>query len=192
MFPEAFYLEITRTNRRGEGEHESQILQLASEQRIPLVAGNAVRFLNHDDFTGHDIRVCIHEGNVLQDPRRVRRYTDQQYFKDQLEMTALFDDVPSALKNTLEIAKRCNVFLEMGKTHMPTYPTVTHKSEDEILKEAIETGLKHRFEQHAIKETDHGHYKKRLHTELETIVQMGFSGYFLISPADGNSGISVK
>jgi DNA polymerase-3 subunit alpha len=180
MFPEAFYLEITRTNRRGEGEHESQILQLASEQRIPLVAGNAVRFLNHDDFTGHDIRVCIHEGNVLQDPRRVRRYTDQQYFKDQLEMTALFDDVPSALKNTLEIAKRCNVFLEMGKTHMPTYPTVTHKSEDEILKEAIDTGLKHRFEQHAIKETDHGHYKKRLHTELETIVQMGFSGYFLI------------
>ena len=180
MFPDAFYLEITRTNRRGEEEYESKVLQLASERKIPLVAGNAVRFLNRDDFTGHDIRVCIDEGNVLQDPRRVRRYTDQQYFKSQVEMAALFDDVPSALENTLEIAKRCNVFLEMGKTYMPLYPSVKHKSEDEMLKEATETGLKHRFEQHEIKDTDHSDYTKRLHTELETIMQMGFSGYFLI------------
>jgi len=180
MFPEAFYLEITRTNRRGEGEYELQALRLASEQKIPLVAGNAVRFLSRDDFTGHDIRVCIHEGNVLQDPRRVRRYTDQQYFKSQSEMVALFNDIPSALGNTLEIAKRCNVFLEMGKTYMPMYPSVTHKSEDEMLKEATRAGLKYRFEQHAVKDADYDHYSKRLQIELETIVQMGFSGYFLI------------
>ena len=180
IFPNAFYLEITRTNRRGEGEYESKVLQLAFERKIPLVAGNAVRFLNRDDFTGHDIRVCIDEGNILQDPRRVRRYTDQQYFKTQLEMAALFNDVPSALENTLEIAKRCNVFLEMGKIYMPMYPSVTHKSEDEMLKEAAETGLKRRFEQPEIKDTDYSHYTKRLHAELETIMQMGFSGYFLI------------
>lgn len=168
IFPNAFYLEITRTNRRGEGEYESKVLQLAFERKIPLVAGNAVRFLNRDDFTGHDIRVCIDEGNVLQDPRRVRRYTDQQYFKTQLEMAALFNDVPSALENTLEIAKRCNVFLEMGKIYMPMYPSVTHKSEDEMLKEAAETGLKRRFEQPEIKDTDYSHYTKRLHAELET------------------------
>ena len=180
MFPEAFYLEITRTNRRGEGEYELQALRLASEQKIPLVAGNAVRFLSRDDFTGHDIRVCIHEGNVLQDPRRVRRYTDQQYFKSQSEMVALFNDIPSALGNTLEIAKRCNVFLEMGKTYMPMYPSVTHKSEDEMLKEATRAGLKYRFEQHAVKDADYDHYSKRLQIELETMLQMGFSGYFLI------------
>ncbi len=180
MFVDAFYLEITRTNRRGEEEYESEIRQLAYERKIPLVAGNAVRFLRHDDFTGHDIRVCIDEGNVLQDPRRVRRYSDQQYFKNQMEMAELFDDVPSALENTLEIAKRCNVFLEMGKTYMPLFPTVTYKSEDHMLREATEVGLKQRFEQSEIKHADYKHYEKRLQTELATIKQMGFSGYFLI------------
>ena len=110
VFQGSFYIEITRTGRTGEEEFETQALEFAEHLQVPLVAGNAVRFLQEEDFVGHDIRVCIARGSTLDDPRRPRSYTESQYLKPSVEMNHLFQDLPSAVQNTIEIAKRCNVF----------------------------------------------------------------------------------
>ena len=180
VFPESFYVEITRTGRNGEEEFETQAMEFAKNLQVPLVAGNAVRFLQEEDFVGHDIRVCIARGNTLDDPRRPRNYTESQYLKSAAEMNQLFQDVPSALQNTIEIAKRCNVFFELEATHMPAFPVSNRSTVDELLGEEAKSGLIKRANFGQVPVQDSETYNVRLSREITIIVQMGFSGYFLI------------
>ena len=118
MFEGSFFIELTRTNRSGENEYETRALELASVEGGALVATNSVRFLSASDFEAHEIRTCIHQGRVLDDPRRPRAFTTEQYLRTPDEMAETFSDLPSAIENTVEIAKRCNVFVDFDTTHM--------------------------------------------------------------------------
>ena len=177
-FGDRYYLEISRTGRPGEGEYEAGALNLAEQTGTPLVASNVVRFLRADDFEAHEIRVCIHEGRVIDDPRRPRRFTDQQYLRDGAEMTELFSDLPSALENSIQIARRCNVFLDFESTHMPQFPLPGGRSAEEELLAQARVGLK-AFQQ-TKPNLDSLVYRERLEAEVDTINGMGFAGYFLI------------
>ncbi|NJN51422.1 MAG: hypothetical protein HC809_06210 [Gammaproteobacteria bacterium] len=108
-FPDRYYLEVTRTGRTGEDQWVAHALTLAQAVELPVVATNDVCFLERDDFEAHETRVCIQEGRTLNDPRRERRFSDQQYLKDAKDMAELFSDLPEALANTVEIARRCSV-----------------------------------------------------------------------------------
>ena len=180
VFPDSFYVDITRTGQVGEEEFEAQALKFAKNLQVPLVAGNVVRFLQKDDFVGHDIRVCIARGSTLDDPRRSRNYTESQYLKSAENMSRLFRDIPSALKNTVEIAKRCNVFFDLKTTHMPAYPSFRESTEEELLVNNSNSGLRRRIDAGQVSETESETYNQRLNREITIITQMGFSGYFLI------------
>ncbi len=136
-FPDRFYLELQRTGRENEEAYLHAALQLASSRQIPVVATNDVRFLSADDFEAHETRVCIGEGRTLDDPRRERRYSEQQYLRSPEEMKELFSDIPQALENTVEIAKRCNVDIELGKYYLPDYPIPDNFAADPFFTEHI-------------------------------------------------------
>ena len=126
LFPQRYYLELQRLQHSAGPHIEScveQSLQLASDLKLPVVATHPVQFLQPDDFRAHEARVCIAQGYVLADQRRPKRFTSDQYFKTQAEMAQLFADIPQALANTAEIAKRCNLTLELGKSRLPLFPT---------------------------------------------------------------------
>ena len=129
-FPGRFYLELQRTGRENEEEYIYQVMNLAESQQCPVVATNDVRFLNPNDFEAHEARVCIGEGRTLDDPRRERRYSDQQYFKSAEEMQEIFSDIPEAIENTWQIARRCSVVLRLGEYFLPEYPIPEDFSED--------------------------------------------------------------
>jgi len=116
LFPNRFYLEVERTGRDGEEDSLQATVGLALAQGVPVVATNDVRFIAPEDFEAHEARVCIHEGRTLDDPHRVRRYSAQQYLRSAAEMQVLFADLPEALENSVEIARRCNLELALGKT----------------------------------------------------------------------------
>ncbi len=177
-FGDRYYLEISRTGRPGEGGYEAGALDLAEKTGTPLVASNVVRFLGADDFEAHEIRVCIHEGRVIDDPRRPRRFTDQQYLRNGAEMAELFSDLPSAVENSIQIARRCNVFLDFESTHMPQFPLPGGRLAEEELLDQARTGLE-AFQQ-TKPDLDRLIYQERLKTEVDTINGMGFAGYFLI------------
>ena len=122
VFPDRFYLEVQRTSRPNDEEHLHAAVALADRCGAPLVATNDVRFLKQDDFEAHETRVCIGEGRTLDDPGRPRTYSDQQYLKTPEEMWELFSDLPEALENTVEIAKRCNIEVQLGKYFLPNFP----------------------------------------------------------------------
>ncbi len=122
LFPDRLYLELTRCGREGEENWNAAALALASELALPVVASNDVRFLIQDDFEAHEARVCINQGRVLADPKRPRDYSDQQYLKTPDEMATLFADLPEALENSVELARRCNLELEFGKNYLPDFP----------------------------------------------------------------------
>ena len=121
-FPQRFYLEVQRTGRDGEENYLHKVVALADGSQTPVVATNDVRFLKEDDFEAHEVRVCINQGRVLDDPRRPREYSAQQYLRTPAEMIELFSDLPEAIENTVEIAKRCNVTLQLGKYFLPEFP----------------------------------------------------------------------
>ncbi|MCP4814995.1 MAG: DNA polymerase III subunit alpha, partial [Planctomycetaceae bacterium] len=146
---------------------------------------NDVRFLDASEFEAHEARVCIGEGRTLDDPRRARSYTDQQYLRSPDEMAALFADIPEALANTVQIARRCNVVLELGKPYLPDYPVPEGMTMDEFFRQLSHDGLDARLEVLFDSSADdfpekQKQYRERLEFELETIIQMGFPGYFLI------------
>ncbi|NIT62365.1 MAG: PHP domain-containing protein, partial [Gammaproteobacteria bacterium] len=122
LFPDRFYLELQRTGRENDEEYLHAAVELAQELDCPVVATNDVRFLNAEEFEAHEVRVCIHDGRALDDPRRVRAYSDQQYLRSPEEMAELFSDIPEALENTVEIARRCNVEINLGTYFLPEYP----------------------------------------------------------------------
>ncbi|WP_422911596.1 DNA polymerase III subunit alpha [Pseudomonas sp. MAC6] len=185
VFPERFYLEVQRTNRVNDEEYLHAAVALADKLGAPLVATNDVRFLKQDDFAAHETRVCIGEGRSLDDPRRPRTYSDQQYLKSPQEMAELFSDLPEALENTVEIAKRCNIEVQLGKYFLPDFPVPAGMTMDDYFRQVSFEGLEERLEVLLPKDTPDYAAKKqvyidRLNFELDIIIQMGFPGYFLI------------
>lgn len=184
-FPSRFYIELQRTGRENDEEHLHMAVALADELQCPVVATNDVRFLKRDEFEVHEARVCISEGRTLDDPRRERRYSDQQYLRTAEEMTELFSDLPEAIANTLEIAKRCTVNIQMGKYFLPEYPIPEGLTEADFFRKITREGLEQRLERILDSAAaDYAERRKvyddRLNFELDIIVQMGFPGYFLI------------
>lgn len=179
-FPQRFYLEVQRI---GWPEEESLIkasIALSDRYQLPLVATNPVRFLMADDFDAHETRVAIGQGFTLEDPRRPRDYTEQQYFRSSVEMAALFADLPSALANTVEIAKRCSVQVQLGKYYLPDYPIPAGMEEGDFFRKISQVGLEERLQHLGIGVDKRQPYDDRLKFELDIIIQMGFPGYFLI------------
>lgn len=185
-FPERFYVELQRTNRVNDEEYLHAAVPLADRCGAPIVATNDVRFLKQDDFAAHETRVCIGEGRSLDDPRRPRLYSDQQYLKSPEEMAELFSDLPDAIENTVEIARRCNIEVKLGKHFLPDFPTPNGMNIDDYLRHASYEGLEERLAVLWPKDTTPNYeevrqrYVDRLEFELNTIIQMGFPGYFLI------------
>ncbi|WP_426994338.1 DNA polymerase III subunit alpha [Methylomonas sp. CM2] len=185
LFPDSFYLEVQRVGKPDEERYIKLAADLAAELDLPVVATNDVRFLNRSDFDAHEVRVCIHQGRVLDDSRRPKDYTEQQYLRSAEEMLALFADLPEALQNSVEIAKRCNVELRLGENFLPDFEVPEGMTLADYFKQASREGLEERLQQHAPVgngsfEDNRKVYDERLETELSVIVQMGFPGYFMI------------
>ncbi|MGH8763650.1 MAG: DNA polymerase III subunit alpha [Nitrosospira sp.] len=184
LFPGRFYIEVQRVGHANAESLVQRSLLLASTLHLPVVATQSVQFLNPDDYRAHEARVCIAEGYVLGDRRRPRNCTEQQYFKTQAEMAALFADIPSALANSVELAKRCNLTLELGVNRLPLFPTPNNESLELYLRDQAHAGLDERlnvlFPDAARRDANVSKYRARLDFEATTIVQMGFAGYFLI------------
>jgi DNA polymerase-3 subunit alpha len=181
LLPDRYYIELQRLGRAGEESYIAAAVSLAGRRGVPVVATNDVRFLKQSDFESHEARVCIHDGTLLADPSRVRRYTSQQYLRTPGEMARLFGDVPEALANSLEIARRASLVLKLGEPRLPRYPVPGNVSTEEFLRQEAESGLEKRLS--ALSETgpiDAEPYRKRLSAELQVISKMGFAGYFLI------------
>ncbi|MDO5691761.1 MAG: DNA polymerase III subunit alpha [Pseudomonadota bacterium] len=184
LFPHRFYLELQRAGRADDEAHVAAAVQLAARLKLPVVATHPVQFATADDYEAHEARVCIAEGEILGNPRRVRRFTEQQYFKSTAEMQALFADVPSALANAVEIARRCNLSLVLGKPQLPDFPVPEGHTIDTYFRQASIDGLEERllrlYPDAAKRDAERPRYLERLEFEIDTILKMGFPGYFLI------------
>ncbi|KLV08514.1 DNA polymerase III subunit alpha [Photobacterium aquae] len=182
-FPDAYYLELVRTGRPDEEAYLHFAVELAEEAGLPVVATNDVRFIKADQFDAHEIRVAIHDGYTLADPNRPKLYSDQQYLRSEEEMCELFADIPEAIENSVEIAKRCNVTVRLGEYFLPNFPTGDMTIEDFLVeksKEGLERRLAFLFPDEEERAKRRPEYDKRLEIELKVINQMGFPGYFLI------------
>jgi len=185
VFDDRYYIELQRTGSANELVYLRDAMTLAETLELPVVATNDVRFLKRSDFEAHEARVCIHEGRTLDDPRRPREFTDHQYLKSVSEMNELFSDIPEALENTVEIARRCNLEIELGNNYLPSYPVPEGITLEEFFKEESRQGLAKRLASIFPDVPDSENekvalYRNRLELELDTIIQMGFPGYFLI------------
>jgi DNA polymerase III subunit alpha len=177
LFPRRFYLEVQRLGRPFEESYIGAAVALGARRGVPLAATNDVRFLKPGEFDAHEARVCIHDGTLLADATRVRRYSRQQYLRSPQEMAALFADLPEALANTVEIARRCSLTLNLGEARLPQYPLPAGVSTEQYLRDEATRGLEARL---AAGLRARAGYQERLGTELDVICQMGFAGYFLI------------
>lgn len=210
LFPNRFYLQLQRLGRPLEEEYIGSAVELANKYSVPVVATNEVCFISAEDFEAHEARVCVNSGYTLNDPKRPKIYTDQQYLRSIDEMAALFADIPSALTNSVEIAKRCNLEIELGASFLPNFPIPAGMSAENFLIQEAKQGLAQCLERHAetflclseVKNTEsklstiiekqglqkpcsNAHevekiYFERLHSELKVINSMGFASYFLI------------
>lgn len=185
LFPDCFYLELQRIGKTDEERYLKLAVELATELDLPVVATNDVRFIAQSDFDAHEVRVCIHQGRVLDDSRRPKNYTPQQYLRTAEEMAELFADIPEALANSVEIAKRCNVELTLGENYLPDFPVPDGMTLDEFFKQASRQGLEERLLQYppigkGSFAENRQVYDERLEVELNVITQMGFPGYFMI------------
>lgn len=183
LFAGDFFVELHRTGRPQEEEYLEQAVRLASKTQCPLLATNDVRFIRAEDFEAHEARVCIQQGYTLDNPERPRGYTEQQYFRDPAEMRQLFEDLPEALTNSVEIAKRCNLSLSLGDNHLPNYDIPDGTSSEKYIERRSRNGLATRLDElsavgRAVTDTDV--YEQRLDRELSVICRMGYPGYFLI------------
>ena len=188
LFPAAYYIEIQRPAGRQTGSAQEHLLDdsldLAAQLGLPVVATHPVQFQTRDDFKAHEARVCIAEGYVLADSRRPKLYSEEQYFKSRAEMAELFADIPEALANSVEIARRCNLTVELGKSRLPDFPPPEGMTIGDFLASESHKGLEERllllYPDPAEREAARPRYVERLDFEIKTIVQMGFPGYFLI------------
>ncbi len=176
VFKDRFYLEISRFGAQYEVAYEDAVLELATASKTPVVATHQPRFLNKDDFGLHEVKVCIQEKTTISDKNRMSSFTNEQYFRSSEEMLECFSDIPGAIDNSLEIAKRCNVRFDLKATHMPAYPqTIEEPSIDNYLERLSREGLQRRLPDGADER-----YEKRLAAELEIIRNTDYAGYFLI------------
>src|SRR3569833_510820 len=185
LFPDRFYFELQRTGRLQDEEYLHEAVALAAAEGVPVVATNDVQFLKPEDFDAHEARVCIHDGRTLDDPRRPRLYSEQQYLRTPAEMAELFADLPEAIENTVEIARRCNLQLKLGEAVLPEFPIPEGMTTDEYFRQEARAGLERRlnvlFDPRAATFADlRRQYDERLEVELGVIIKMGFPGYFLI------------
>lgn len=189
VFPDRYYLEVQRTGRTKEDEYLHSVIELATETNTPVVATNDVRFLRAEDFEAHEARVCIHDGFTLDDKRRPKNYNEQQHLRTADEMIELFSDLPEAIENTLEIAKRCTVELTLGVNYLPAFPIPEGMTEAEFFSEESRKGLEERYKDIFDLDSDRVKasfdelrkpYDERLQIELDVINGMEFPGYFLI------------
>ncbi len=180
LFPGRYYLELQRHGAPYAEALVARTVELAGRTGLPVVATHPVQFLERSEFKAHEARVCIAQGYVLGDQRRPKHFTAEQYFKTQDEMAALFADIPQALENALEIARRCSLEIELGKSRLPAFPTPPGVTLDEFLRSEATAGLARRLEKLGIAGEQAARYTERLNFEIGTIVQMGFAGYFLI------------
>ena len=210
LLPDRYYLELQRLGRPAEEAYISAALDLAARRGVPVVATNDVRFLRREDFDSHEARVCIHEGRQLADTTRARRYTPEQFLRTGAQMAERFADIPEALANAVEIARRTALVLELGRPRLPAYPVPGEGGADDFLRGQATAGLERRLAEsgladpHAARPQDSADgsaraaadsppgapalaprvgtsaYRKRLQSELDVICQMGFAGYFLI------------
>jgi len=182
-FPDSYYLELSRTNRDNEEKYLHLAVDLSLSTGVPVVATNDVCFLNKEDFKVHKIRIAIHEGEILQNSKIQKNYSDQQFLKSSKEMCDLFSDIPAALINSVEIAKRCNVFISSGKYFLPQFSTGETSVENYLIAQSYK-GIKKRLSVWSTNNKKYQHilkkYKNRLTMELNVINKMGFPGYFLI------------
>ena len=183
-FPDNYYIEIQRAGHPQDESHLHAAVHLANELKLPVVATHPVQFMTPSDYTAHEARVCIAEGEILANPKRVKKFTADQYFKTQEEMHQLFADLPAALTNSVEIAKRCNLSLTLGKPRLPDFPVPKGMTLDDYLMEKAMEGLSkhliHLYPDEEEREKQRSLYEVRLKFEARTISQMGFPGYFLI------------
>ena len=185
IFKQRFYLDIQRAGRPEDERHLHAAVALAEQANIPVVATNDCCFMHRDDYEAHETRVCINEGRALDDPRRTRRYTEEQYVKSVEEMSELFADIPEALENSVVIAARCTVEVELGRYYLPEYPIPEGLTQDQFFRSLSHDGLDMRLEKLFDSKAEdfpatQQRYRDRLDFEIETILQMGFPGYFLI------------
>jgi DNA polymerase-3 subunit alpha len=185
MFPQRVYLELVRTGREGEEDFLHAAVALGDALQCPVVATNDVRFLSQEDFEAHEVRVCIAQSYVLDDPRRPREYTAEQYLKTPEQMAELFSDIPEAIENTVEIARRCTLDITLGKNYLPNYPVPDGMTINDYFvehsKDCLERRLDEILDRNASDFTERRKvYDERLEFELKIINQMGFPGYFLI------------
>jgi DNA polymerase III subunit alpha len=183
IFPNHFYVEIQRAGQANQEQQVRQSVALAGRLGLPVVATHPVQFLSKDEFIAHEVRTCIAEGEMLANAKRVRRFNEEMCFKSQAEMAALFADLPGALANSVEIAKRCNVELTLGKPQLPNFPTPGMTIDDYLVQETqkgLEERLVELFPDPARRERERARYEERLKFENETIIKMKFPGYFLI------------
>ncbi|EJL6262683.1 DNA polymerase III subunit alpha [Vibrio cholerae] len=182
-FADHFYLELIRTGRADEESYLHFALDVAEQYELPVVATNEVVFITEESFEAHEIRVAIHDGYTLEDPRRPKNYSPKQYLRSEAEMCELFADIPEALANSVEIAKRCNVTVRLGEYFLPNFPTGGMAIEDFLVmksREGLEERLEFLFPDPEVRAKRRPEYDERLQVELDVINQMGFPGYFLI------------
>ncbi|WP_428101761.1 DNA polymerase III subunit alpha [Candidatus Rariloculus sp.] len=180
LMPGRFYVELQRLGRTGETAYIRRAVALAAAKRVPLLATNEVCFLKPEDFDAHETRVSIGQGRTLEDPDRPRDFSREQYFKSPDEMEALFADLPEALVNTLEVAKRCSFELDLDQVYMPQFELRGTGTADSRLREQAQSGLAERLRSSGVESSLHDAYRDRLASELDVICKMGFEGYFLI------------
>jgi DNA polymerase-3 subunit alpha len=186
VFEDRAYIEVARVGRTNEAYYVRQAVEFAARLGVPVVATNDVRFILPEDYEAHEVRVCIHQGVTFEDSRRSRDYTPEQYLKTPDEMMALFADLPQALENSVEIARRCNLEVPLGTYYLPNYPIPEGMTVDEFFRQKSAEGLKARlivlekWANQRKKPWDEQSYWDRLEEELDIIIKMGFPGYFLI------------
>ena len=184
LFEGRFYIELQRAGLPGNEAHVKRAVALAARLKLPVVATHPVQFLEREDFEAHEARVCIAEGETLANPRRIKRFTPDQYFKSRAQMQALFADVPTALANSLAIARRCNVQLTLGQPQLPNFPIPEGMELEDYFRkvslEGLALRLAARYPNPAERERQWPVYAERLEFEIATILKMGFPGYFLI------------
>ena len=186
-FGNRVYLALTRTDRPDEDAFIAEAVKLAKKYNIGVVAHNDVHFVRREDYEAHEARVCIADGYVLGDNRRPKTYSPEQYFKTAVEMTELFSDIPSAIENSYQIAKRCNVTLQLGKYFLPDYPIPEGHTIDTYFAHLSKQGLEERLNVlYPVAQRDEDWaeirkpYDERIEYEINIINSMGFPGYFLI------------
>ncbi|WP_092947778.1 DNA polymerase III subunit alpha [Roseateles sp. YR242] len=189
IYPNRFYVELQRAGLPGQESLVRQLVPLAAKAGLPVVATHPIQFLEEDDFGAHEARVCVAEGETLSNPKRIKRFLPSQHFKRQAEMEVLFADIPSAIANTVEIARRCSLSLVLGKPQLPNFPTPiqadgTPLPMEQYFRQLSYEGLEDRlallFPSEAKRNEVRPRYVERLEFELNTIIKMGFPGYFLI------------